>query len=86
MRSVLSLFLLMAAFVAGAQAQAALGFGGISGSIVDDYGDGIPDVRVVLTNTKMGIVRRFSTTDDGIFSFTSLIPGTAYVVKATRKG
>ena len=86
MRSILSLFLLMAAFVAGAEAQAALGFGGINGSIVDDYGDGIPDVRVVLNNPKLGIERRFSTTDDGIFSFTSLIPGTGYSIKATRKG
>ncbi len=86
MRSILALFLLMAAFAAGAQAQAALGFGGISGSILDDYGDGIPDVRVVLTNPKLGLERRFSTTDDGIFNFTSLIPSTGYSIKATRKG
>src|ERR1035437_10166547 len=82
----LTRFLLAILCSAGAWAQSTPGFGSVTGAVVDSYGDGIPDTKVILTNEKMGIQRTFNTSDDGVFGISGLVPAEGYSLKLTRNG
>ncbi|HKE25348.1 MAG TPA: TonB-dependent receptor [Bryobacteraceae bacterium] len=86
MNAKLSLFLLPLVSMALAQAQQVAGFGAVSGTLRDPYGDGLPDTSVVITNDTLGVKRTLMTTDDGMFLAAALPPGTGYNIKASRKG
>jgi hypothetical protein len=88
MRSTRNLFALFlpALFCSATLWGQAAGSGAITGKIRDPYGDGIPDVNLVLTNDALGLVRTLSTSDDGVFTTPALIPAAGYSLKATRKG
>src|SRR5215469_8375608 len=86
MKAKLSLFLLPLVSMAIAQAQQVAGFGAVSGTLRDPYGDGLPDTSVVITNDTLGVKRTLMTTDDGMFLAAALPPGTGYNIKASRKG
>ena len=62
------------------------GFGAVTGAVVDIYGEGIPETKVILLNEKMGIRRDFLTSDDGVFGISGLIPAEGYALKLSRKG
>ncbi len=66
--------------------QTAIGFGTVTGTVLDYTGSGIPDTTVILSNENMGVQRSMDTTDDGAFNATALPPGTGYNVTVTRKG
>ena len=82
----LTRFLLAVLGCASAWAQSTPGFGSVQGTVVDAYGEGIPDTKVILTNAKMGIERTFMTSDDGIFDISGLVPADGYTLKLTRTG
>ena len=86
MNAKFGLFLLTLVCTAGAQAQSVAGFGAVSGTLRDPYGDGLPDTSVVITNDTLGLKRTLMTTDDGMFLAAALPPGAGYNIKATRKG
>src|SRR5215469_11584504 len=86
MNAKLSLFLLPLVSMALAQAQQIAGFGAVSGTLRDPYGDGLPDTSVVITNDTLGVKRTLMTTDDGVFLAAALPPGTGYNIKASRQG
>lgn len=54
----------------------------ISGTVKDQQGASVPGATVVLTNSEKGFTRTTTTSDDGIYSFPSLPPGT-YQVEVT---
>jgi hypothetical protein len=71
---------------ASAWAQSTPGFGSVQGVVVDAYGEGIPDTKVILTNAKMGMERTFMTSDDGVFDISGLAPAEGYSLKLSRTG
>jgi len=86
MRKTAILILSALACSIGAYAQAVAGYGAITGTVVDPYGDGIPDTTVVISNEALAIRRVLNTSDDGIFDAPALIPDKHYAFKVTRKG
>jgi len=86
MKDKLGLFLLPLVCATAAHAQAVAGFGAVSGTLRDPYGDGLPDTSVVITNDTLGVKRTLTTTDDGVFLAAALPPGTGYNIKASRQG
>ncbi len=70
----------------GAFSQAVSGFGAISGTVRDPYGDGLPDTAAVITNPAIGLTRNLVTTDDGVFLSPDLPPGPGYSLRLTHNG
>jgi hypothetical protein len=72
---------------ASAWGQAAsAGFGAVAGTILQSNTDGFPDVQVILSNPDLAIALKLTTSDDGIFLSTSVVPAAGYSLKATHKG
>jgi hypothetical protein len=67
-------------------AQAVAGAGAITGIVRDQYGDGIPEVTLVITNASLGITRSIMTSDEGLFNAPGLVPSSTYALKVTKKG
>ncbi len=67
-------------------AQAVAGAGAITGIVRDQYGDGIPEVTLVITNPALGLTRSVMTSDDGLFNAPGLVPSSTYTLKATKRG
>jgi hypothetical protein len=61
------------------------GFGAVGGEITDPTGDGLPDSRVVLSNSSLGIQRPMDGTDDGVFYLPTVVPAKGYKLRVTRK-
>jgi hypothetical protein len=74
------------AFSVCVHAQGLIGFGAVTGIVRDYTGSGIPDTTVALINEKLGIARTMSTTDEGTFHVSALVPGPGYTLKVTRVG
>jgi hypothetical protein len=70
----------------GAFAQSVAGSGAVTGIVRDQYGDGLPEAKVVLSNPALGIHRAITTTDDGVFDVPVLPPYGDYKVQVTRTG
>jgi hypothetical protein len=70
----------------GLWAQAVAGAGAVTGIVLQSDVDGMPDADVVLLNDALGIQTHLLTTDDGLFSMTSVAPATGYHLKVARKG
>ncbi|MGA2117013.1 MAG: carboxypeptidase regulatory-like domain-containing protein [Bryobacteraceae bacterium] len=73
------------ACAAGSYAQSVMGFGAITGTVTDAYGEGMPDAIVAVLNESFGIHRVVHSTDDGLFDVPALTPGPGYSIKVTRK-
>ena len=88
MRRIFGLTLILWAILGcpGARAQSSPGFGTVTGAVVDAYGEGIPDTKVILTNANKGIERTFMTSDDGIFYIAGIAPSDGYTLKLQRTG
>src|SRR5271157_4929058 len=67
-------------------AQAVAGSGSITGIVRDQYGDGIPEVTLLIANPSLGITRTIMTSDEGLFNAPGLVPSSTYTLKATKKG
>lgn len=70
----------------GVYAQSVAGSGAVTGIIRDQYGDGLPETKITLTNAALGIHRTTVTTDDGVFDVPSLPPDGSYKLQASRTG
>ncbi|HWC95615.1 MAG TPA: TonB-dependent receptor [Candidatus Sulfopaludibacter sp.] len=70
----------------GVFAQSVVGSGAVTGIVRDQYGDGLPETKVVLSNAALGINRTITTTDDGVFDVPMLPPNGEYKLQATRTG
>jgi Carboxypeptidase regulatory-like domain/TonB dependent receptor len=79
-------FLLGIVCSVGVHAQAVVGFGAVTGTVLDYTGSGIPDTTVVISNANMGTRREMDTTDDGIFNASAMIAAPGYSLKVSRKG
>jgi len=62
------------------------GAGALTGIVRDQYGDGIPEVTLLITNPNLGITRSIMTSDEGLFHAPGLAPSPSYTLKATKKG
>jgi hypothetical protein len=67
-------------------AQAVAGLGAISGVVRDASGAGVPDAQVVVANPSKGIRRNLTSNEAGVFSASSLVPSTGYLVTVTKPG
>jgi hypothetical protein len=70
----------------GAFPQAVSGYGAITGTVKDPYGDGLPDTVAVITNPRISLTRNLVTTDDGLFLSPDLPPGPGYTLRLTHNG
>jgi hypothetical protein len=86
MRRTLAVSLLALLCSTAIYAQAVAGSGAITGIVRDIYGDGIPEVTLVITNASLGITRSIMTSDEGLFNAPGLVPSSTYAVKVTKKG
>lgn len=78
-------FSLALVFSAHCFSQSVAGLGAISGNVRDPSGAAVPNAQVVIANESKGIRRAMNTTEAGVFSAPSLVPGPGYsvTVKAT---
>jgi len=58
----------------------------VTGIVRDQYSDGLPETKVVLSNETMGIHRTMTTTDDGVFDIPMLLPYGGYKLQVSRTG
>ncbi|MBV9505784.1 MAG: TonB-dependent receptor [Acidobacteriia bacterium] len=65
--------------------QTSAGFGAVTGTVLDAQGEGLPDCIVVLSNKNLGTERTMSTTDDGIFHSSTVVPSENYELRISRK-
>jgi Carboxypeptidase regulatory-like domain len=86
MRRTLAATLLALVCSTAIYAQAVIGDGTVTGIVRDQYGDGIPEVTLVITNPTLGITRSIMTSDDGLFNAPGLTPSSTYSIKVTKKG
>jgi hypothetical protein len=75
-----------AVFSAGAWAQPSAGFGAVAGTVIQAGSEGMPDAEITLTNPVLDLELKLMTTDDGLFSSTTILPGGEYSLKVTHKG
>ncbi len=75
-----------AAFSAGAWAQPSAGFGSVAGIVIQAGSEGMPDAEVVLSNPTLGLELKMMTTDDGLFTSSTIVPSVEYTLKVNRKG
>jgi len=73
-------------FAGGAWAQAVAGFGSVTGTVLENTVDGLPDCTVVVSNQALGIRWTMLTSDDGVFFAPALVPAAGYRLKVTRTG
>src|SRR5512144_2368801 len=86
MRSGIRVSVLLTLSACAVWAQATAGGGAISGFILEGDIDGLPQATVTLTNSKLGVRRVATTTDEGAFDILSLPPGPGYRMKVEFKG
>jgi hypothetical protein len=75
-----------AVFSTGAWAQPAAGFGAVAGTVIQAGSEGMPDAEIVLSNPVLGLELKMMTTDDGMFSSSTIIPAAEYSLKVSHKG
>jgi len=68
----------------GAWAQAVAGFGSVTGTVLENTVDGVPDAQVVVSNATLGVRWTMLTSDDGVFFAPALVPAPGYRIKVTR--
>ena len=86
MKITVGLCLLVLASSTGVYAQAVSGSGAVTGMVRDQYEDGLPEAKVLLTNEALGIRKQVNTTDDGVFDVPAMPPAGHYKVHVTRTG
>ena len=72
--------------VCSAWAQSTAGAGNISGVVRDASGSFVPGAKVAVSNAALGIVRRLSTNEAGVFTAGSLVPAPGYSVAVEAPG
>jgi hypothetical protein len=78
------LFLVCGVRIACAQSLA--GLGALNGSVVDPGGAAVSNATVEVSNASLGIERKVTATDAGLFAAPSLPPASGYVVTVSAPG
>ena len=81
----LGVLVALCAFLLASNAPAQIVTGAITGTVVDSTGAVVADGKVTVTNEATGAERSLTTTNSGVFIFTSL-PPTTYSVKVEKVG
>src|SRR3984957_1861724 len=66
--------------------QSLAGLGALNGSVEDPGGAAVPNASVEVTNASLGIDRKVTATDAGLFFAPSLPPASGYVVTVSAPG
>ncbi len=66
--------------------QATAGRGAISGTVLDASGAPVPDAKVVVANSSLGLTRELATTNAGVFAAPALVPESGYTVTVNKQG
>ena len=72
--------------IGAAGAQSLAGLGAINGTVEDSQGAAVAKANVEVTNPSLGIDRKLTATDAGVFTFPSLPPAEGYVVTVSMAG
>jgi hypothetical protein len=80
------LCLIVAGSSSRAAAQSLAGLGALNGSVQDPQGAIIANANVEVSNSSLGVDRKLTTTDAGLFFAPSLPPAPGYVVTVTANG
>src|SRR5437899_10743151 len=83
--STLGTFVVLGVFLLAGVTQAQTITGSITGTIVDSSGAIVAGSKVTVTNEATGAERTLTTTENGVFIFTNLVP-TTYSVKIDMPG
>jgi hypothetical protein len=67
-------------------AQSLAGLGALNGSVVDPGGAAVANAAVEVSNASLGIERKVTATDPGLFAAPSLPPAPGYVVTVSAPG
>src|SRR5438552_903569 len=86
MRKLLALCVCALVCTASLFAQATAGLGAISGTVRDASGAAVPDARVVVSNSNLGLTRELTTTGAGTFVASSLVPSAGYKLTISKQG
>src|SRR5437762_14333199 len=81
----LATLVVFAVFLLAGVAQAQTITGSITGTVVDSSGAIVPGSKVTVINEATGAERTLTTTENGVFIFTNLVP-TTYSVKIDMPG
>src|SRR5438094_3758453 len=79
------MFLVLGVFLLDGVTQAHTVTGSITGTVVDSSGAIVAGSKVTVTNEATGAERALTTTENGVFIFTNLVP-TTYSVKIDMPG
>src|SRR5437867_11821881 len=74
----LGTFVVLGVFLLAGVTQAQTVTGSITGTIVDSSGAIVAGSKVTVTNEATGAERALTTTENGVFLFTNLVPTTYY--------
>ena len=69
-----------------AHAQVAAGLGGLTGVVTDASGSTVPNADVSIDNERLGIHRKITTGNGGLFNAPALVPSTGYSVTVNASG
>jgi outer membrane receptor protein involved in Fe transport len=86
MKRVLSLTILALICANTAFPQTAGGYGGLTGVAIDASGAAVPNAEVLVDNPLLGLHRKLTTTDGGIFNAPALVPSSGYQVTINASG
>ncbi len=80
-------FPILALYVSTAHllAQSVVGSGVVSGRVLDQYGEGMPDAVLTVENEGLGVRRALQTSLDGVFEVAGLPPSPGYRIQVTHE-
>jgi len=81
----LSLCVILIFLLTAGNISAQSGTSSVSGAVRDQQGAAVPGATVMLTNPETGFTRTTTSTDDGLYTFPSIQPGT-YQIEVTSNG
>src|SRR5260370_30875029 len=73
-QSIVLLILSIGACTPTLYSQVAAGLGGIAGIVTDPSGSSVPGATVLVDNERLGIHRKFTTGNGGVFNAPALVP------------
>ena len=86
MKRILFVTILALLYANAAFPQIAGGFGGLTGVAIDGSGAAVPNAEVLIENEQLGLHRKFTTTEGGIFNVPALVPSSGYQVTINAAG
>ena len=86
MKRILCLLNLALLFTSAAFPQTAGGVGGLTGVAIDSSGAAVPNAEVLVDNSALGLHRRLTTTNSGVFNVPALVPSSGYQITINASG